>query len=1782
MLRYITSFLILLAISPLLSQSIQPWTVLDEASFSKSNLNRMIIPDAYMTYSLEFTALKKALNTAPLRFSAEADIQEQPVVDFPMPSGKSESFRLMESNVMHPELAAKYPGIKTYVGISLDNPEHVIHCGYSHKGFHGMIKSPSTSTVFIDTYAESTIDKYICYHKSAYTKGQSFSCLVEDVAMLEKPSVGINSKLAGDCQLRIYDLALACTGEYAQFHGGTIPDVMAAFANSMVRVNGIYESDLNVTMVLIPNNDELIFLDGSSDPYTNNNGGTMLGQNQATIDDIIGIDNYHIGHVYSTGGGGIASLRSPCTNRRAQGVTGLGSPIGDPFWVDYVAHEIGHQFGGNHTQNNSCNRAGNAAVEPGSASTIMGYAGICPPNVQNNSDDHFNGYNIAEMQDFILGNGSSCSVLAPNGNNAPTISVPAVAYNMPISTPFVLTATGEDIDEENVLTYCWEQQDAEVATMPPTPTNTGGPAFRSNSPTLSPSRYFPNLDAVIAGSTPTWEVLPSVSRAMDFRCTLRDNNLTGGCTDEADVVLTFHGEAGPFLVNSPNTADVLWTVGENQLVEWDVANTDAAPIETALVDIYLSEDGGYTYPYLLLAATPNDGMESIEVPQVDTDQARVMVKASENVFYDISNENFTIQEPLVPTFVVDISPAYQVGCQNTEVIYDIQFQSFLDYNEEVTLSTTVLQEGLSAEFTPVSANSTAMSSLSLTGIENLEAGVYTIEITAESTDITRITTVELEVLEPLTATSLESPDNGSLNIATQGAAIDWSNVNSAESYTTQISTDPGFQDIILDTITFENIVDLPILEGGTVYYWRVKSINSCEETEYSSPFAFQTIGGVTCNTFSNTDPIPIPPDIISTIEVTDDDPIYSMAVYLNIAHEYVGDLDAFLIGPDETTVTLFDRPGLPESQFGCSNENMEVTLYDLAPNSAEDLENTCEASNPTIEGEYQPLEPFSTFNGLTSGGTWTLDINDLYPDEDDGNLLAWSIEICKGEPLQPATLANNTPINLPQGKQETLNDTHLLLEGNPSASIYTLVQLPTHGDLLLNTISLGVGDRFTQSDINAGNLVYAHSGENSDPDQFLFDVISEQGNWLPNQVMNIIIVENTLEGMLSLSTPLLCKDETTAVIDIVTTGGFEPFTFVMNDQTSEDNPTFENIGAGTYTFTIIDRFGCELVLDPITIENPESFTVSAEVVDNSITVSTEGSVGDLQYQLNDGAFQDSNLFDNLINGMYTITVQDSNGCEASTTAEINVSELQSSAVVLTPISCFGESDGVIIVEVSGGIPPYEYSLDGFPYQEDNTYSELAAGEYNFTVRDAAGTTSETTLTLSNPAELTGMLSVVNNQITVLASGGIGNLAYAINGGDFQDSNVFEGLENGDYTITVIDENDCTLELSTNINIPPLVLVFTNIIQINCFGGQNGALEVDVVGGVPPYSFSIDGITFQDSSNFTNLPTGAYIVTVRDALDNINTIPYTLDEPEQLTGEVSVAGSNIEVTAQGGTPPYNYVFNNAPSQMDNTFVVETNGEYEVVVIDANDCFITLPFVINTPVDIGFNITLIDCAGNDNGIITITDVIEGIGPFNYALNSGDFGPSPTFENLSSGDYQIRVQDANGAIFLGPLVVIDEPEAVMIMTEIEENNLTVIASGGTGTYEYSADNSAAFQESNIFLNLANGDYTIVVMDSNGCTTSTIITIDFTSSTDDQLDAIEFSVFPNPNTGSFEITLNEEYFGHTTISIYSMLGNLVYQEIHSNSNQSINVGHLSDGQYIIHVANGDKHGTARLAILR
>jgi trimeric autotransporter adhesin len=437
-------------------------------------------------------------------------------MDFPLEDGTMETFTVEKISVLHPDLEAKYPEIQSFYGVSTKNELNKIYMSISPSGFNGLITGEKS--IYIDPIERNNTIDYIVYNKKDYTKNRQdvFTCGAEihdeDMPELLKAKTTNAAKTTNltDSKIRTYRLAVACTSEYTAYYGNTVAGALAAINTTITRVNSVFKTDLGVQFQIVASNNRLIYrnnvnIDASPDPdpYDNYDGSQMLGINTANITGLIGVSAYDIGHAFSTGGGGIAGT-GPCTaSTKGNGVTGIVTPQFDQFDIGYVAHEIGHQFGASHTQSNSCQNSAASSMETGSGTTIMSYAGICPPNIQADADAYFHARSIQQMTATI--NTNTCDVETTIANNEPVITA-VPDRTIPKSTPFILTGIATDTDTGDAarLTYCWEQMDAASSgNVSPVATSTTTPMFRSIIPTLSPARTFLNLNDIISNATPT-------------------------------------------------------------------------------------------------------------------------------------------------------------------------------------------------------------------------------------------------------------------------------------------------------------------------------------------------------------------------------------------------------------------------------------------------------------------------------------------------------------------------------------------------------------------------------------------------------------------------------------------------------------------------------------------------------------------------------------------------------------------------------------------------------------------------------------------------------------------------------------------------------------------------------------------------------------------------------------------------------------------------------------------------------------------------------------------------------------------------------------------------------------------------------------------------------------------------------------------------------------------------------------------------------------------------------
>ena len=918
-------------------------------------------------------------------------IENKKTLSIPYPSGKVNQFQLSESTLMGPELQKKYPEIRTYKG--LNEKGESIRIALTPKGLSAIVFT-NEGTIYIDPVG---IDgQVVSYYRRDYVQANSKPAFIEP-ARFGKTPITINesntSKVpknrTSGSQMKSYRIAIAADHQYVSFHGGTLEGALSAIVTTLNRVTGIYENELAITFVLVDKNDEIIYVNEADDPYNGLQDSGLLDENQTNLDNVIGSNNYDIGHVFKTGSGGLAGLGVVCnTSSKAKGFTGTNTPIGDPFDVDFVAHEIGHQFGGNHTFNGnqgSCEgstRNAGTAYEPGSGSTIMAYAGICDTdNLQNSSDAYFHSASLLEILTYTEDDsGANCPSVSTTGNTPPEVEAPSGGFTIPIGTAFSLTATGSDSNGDS-LTYSWEQLDLGDAAAPNVSSETG-PLFKSQPPTTDPTRYFPSLSSIVSGNSVIGEILPSGTRDLTFQVTVRDNNSAGGGTNNDTLSFQTTANAGPFQITSFNASTTI-EGGKASLLTWDVANTDKAPVNCSNVSVLLSTDSGVTFDQILLASTPNDGEEFITIPNITNSQARIMIKAVNNIFFDVNGADLAIDETTGPSFSMKAINTPNVTCDD-QINLSIQTFSLNNFDENIALSI----ENLASDITISNFQETISPQDSIELIFTNSSGqaqTNNILIKGNSGEMEETIEVTLTYLAtPEEAPLLNTPADEAVGVSLE-TSIDWSDIQGVENYGLQVATDDQFLNLLTNDSTLTTSeLQVGSLNSNTTYFWRVKSINSCGESEFSDTRRFIT-ENTDGNSYMASD---LPKDInsqsstVSVISIQDNFTIKDLNVAnLNISHSFIRDLQISLRSPSGLEVIVLD-------QICAGEDNISMTLDDEGE--------TTIPCPPVDGGNYEPTNALSAFDGTNSLGDWVLTVSDL-ASGDEGIINGWSLEVIPDE-----------------------------------------------------------------------------------------------------------------------------------------------------------------------------------------------------------------------------------------------------------------------------------------------------------------------------------------------------------------------------------------------------------------------------------------------------------------------------------------------------------------------------------------------------------------------------------------------------------------------------------------------------------------------------------------------------------------------------------------------------------------------------------------------------------------
>ena len=908
------------------------------------------------------------------------------IVHFPNEDGQLIAFEVYEAPVLSPELSKKYPQIKSYAGYALNKSKDKIRFSISQNGIQGMfVPSDDKPNSYMQKNSNGT---YVLYTRDANsTLETELVCSTTATMAKNIDFLSFKQPVSGQV-LRKFRLAVSASGEYTTFHGGTVADALAAINATVTRVNEVFETDMAVTFELVANTDEVIFTDSETDPYS----GSLSGKVQNTMTSIIGEANYDLGilfHRIASGADGNSGfIGAVCDdNKKGSAFAAIPNPVGDVFDLDFIAHEMGHQFGANHTFSHLEEPNTIVQVEPGSGTTIMGYAGIAEENnVASNGDDYFHYVSIVQMAEYL--NTVSCAEII-NLTNEPPVVTPIGGFTIPKSTAFVLTANASDTDVADILTYTWEQiDDGSVTQSTFGPENTSGGMFRSQKPTVSPERYFPKLSRVVAGNltqtnpsiNTAWETVSNVERDLNFAVSVRDNSIGGGQVTSDLVNVFVSRDAGPFVVTSQSTSIVM-TAGSAESITWDVANTFLAPISATLVDIFLSTDGGLTFPIMLADDVANDGAHTVIIPGNPTTEARILIKASNNVFFAVNSADFTIEESEIVLNFTDLS--YEV-CQPDVLIVPFVYETYLGFTEEVTFSVDAPPAGLDISFSPATATAddTAVN-ITFSNTQNLPVGSYPIKVLATSLSNSKEVIIDLNVYDTnLSEVVLLSPSDGFID-ASKNTTLVWADDFTATSYDIEIATDIDFNTIVESAEVISNSYTPTNLNNETAYFWRVKPENSCAEGTFGAPFGFTTIE---FNCISNTAsglPQVISssgtPTVTSKIVFFEDLPLADMNVSLELDHSYLEDITVTLTSPSGTVVTLFSN--------ACGDLiNVDAVFDDSAPSFV------C-SGNPGISGTVRPSGSLASFNGESIQGEWILTISDDTP-ADGGSLKGFSLEVC--------------------------------------------------------------------------------------------------------------------------------------------------------------------------------------------------------------------------------------------------------------------------------------------------------------------------------------------------------------------------------------------------------------------------------------------------------------------------------------------------------------------------------------------------------------------------------------------------------------------------------------------------------------------------------------------------------------------------------------------------------------------------------------------------------------------
>lgn len=1085
------------------------WQIMKQVpDYSAGIVNVKYLPKKYAVLELEYKNLVSSLKNAPLERSR---LRSNVLVSLPIPSGELINFYTTESPAMGPKISEKFPSIKSFKVISEDK-KFKGRFDISPYGLRAVIDGPD-GEIYIDPFYKDNTQYYISYYTKDHNEPLDLvppcgSNHINEVSRdIEKPK-----NRSEKVQLHEYKLALACTGEWGKVRG-TTEKALADMNTSVNRLNQIFEKEFASTFVLIDNNDKLIHLNPELDPYSNaNSGGSLLGQNTEVVNSLVGANNYDLGHIYTnscTDVGGVAQLGSICQGNKGSGVTCFYTDL-LVITVQVAAHEMGHQFSASHTFNfcsDASQNAGENGFEPGGGSTIMAYGGLCGANdIVGANDGYYHNGSLAQIYSHLRssdGGAFGCATKVETDNIAPVAKtlIKSGTY-IPISTPFFLDGQGTDEDGDALL-YNWEGKDASVNTCVPGVPEGNCPLFKSVKPNSESYRFFPRESRILLGNNAPDEVLPSYSRDLKFSFTVRDNDEEAGIADWTNITLKATDKAGPFEITSPNLGEQL-EAGKVTTITWNVANTDKAPVNCKYVDIYLSTKSALhpSNPNLRLLAerVPNNGSAEIQLDETVANDARIMIKASDNVFFDVSSLKSVIKPATKPTAFIKPSKTFDKACLPYNTSVEISARPIGGFNENIEYKLLSLPAGINAKFDKDIAGVDFVNKLNIELTNELTSGIYNIQYNVKIGDVELLKQIDFEV----TSTDFSNintllPLNGEKNA--ELPTFKWTPSLNATNYILEVSKDPSFINLeFSQNITDTSYRHFKTFDKKSIFYWRLKGFNDCKQGDWLEIKSFGTLTQ-DCKEYSaNGLPLNISGSGLSKIESKINVPtgvnISDVNVKkLKISHTNFKDLTGTLISPKGTRTILWDKI--------CEiSVNLEVLIDDQAPNPFK-----CEN---TATGQYRPKEKLEKFNTEDATGPWTLEVKDNVSGN-GGKLDAFEIEICASVNVEDPYIIKSEPLFTSIGEIPNITNNYLLVEDKNNVAkdlTFVVVKNTSFGNLLLNGQTLAVGSTFTQEDINSNKLSYSYTGNIQSTnvnDGFNFVVKDTEGGWFGVNKFNIIV-----------------------------------------------------------------------------------------------------------------------------------------------------------------------------------------------------------------------------------------------------------------------------------------------------------------------------------------------------------------------------------------------------------------------------------------------------------------------------------------------------------------------------------------------------------------------------------------------------------------------------------------------------------------------------------------------------